>query len=99
MNKFNKIYNTIIQSSVYDAKKLYSSYFYKPSREQIEQIVRKELEKDRNEIKQEDFEGVINEIIDDLFVIKTWGDEEDFMLDFWDSRAEVLNRYKREHSN
>ena len=88
MDKFNKLYNSIISEE--------GDWYYHPSREQIEQIVRKEMKGDRSQIKQEDYEEIITGIVDELVSSKNWRDDEAFMDEFWDTRAEFLNGYKRE---
>lgn len=93
MNKFDKVYRSIIKENVYDAKRNFYSYRYEPTEEQIYNRAVKEVQKTEN-VKQEDVEKLAKKITKNLMLMKSFRDEDDYNDTFWDEYAQTVNDYK-----
>lgn len=93
MNKFDKVYRSIIKEDVFNAKRDFHSYRYEPTEEQIYNRAVKEVQKTEN-VKQEDVEKLAKKITKNLMLMKSFRDEDDYNDSFWDEYAQTVNDYK-----
>lgn len=93
IDKFGEAYLNIIKEDVFNAKRDFHSYRYKPTEEQIYNRAVKEVQKTKN-VKQEDIEKLAKKITKNLMLMKSFRDEDDYNDTFWDEYAQTVNDYK-----